>query len=325
MVDVEEVGRRFGIDAPTQVALRVEAGIAAANRGAIDSALAHIREAATHAGFSRVTNASRRKAALVAARSGSLSMAEHIFEGLRMPSIADLDGDTYQTEAEHLARAVLEHAEITALLGRPTAPAPVSKTLALRPLQLHCETIGNVLGRARREPPSVRSGEIAGAARAALTYARHVRFDPGDYHAQRTISLAMSVLGRALIQAAAACGEQELAATLTELDRFLTDSDGPYDIRVNLRREVAVQVYRQTGDTEMASRRLDTIIEAAQENTPSQQIEELAALAIAFAQSGNVTAAKELLARVPQENPRIRASSKKGPPIRGLDRLVGEG
>ncbi len=313
MVDVAEVGQRFGIDAPTQVALRVEAGIAAANRGAIDSALAHFREAVTHAGFPRVTNASRRKAALIAARSSDLRMAEQIFDGLRIPAIADLDGDTEQTNADHLARAVLEHAEVAALLGRPTSPAPVSKTSALRPLQLHCETIGNLLGRAQREPPSVRSGEIAGAARAALTYARHVRFDPGEYHAQRTISFAMSVLGRALIQAAAACGEQEFASTLTELDRFLTDFDGPYDIRVNLRREVAVEIYRHTGDSGMASRRLDAMIEAAQENTPSQQIEELATLAIAFAQSGNVTAARELLARVPQETLGYELAAKKDP------------
>jgi hypothetical protein len=167
--DITEVGRRFGIDESTQVALSVHAGIAAASRGQIASARIHFGEAAIHAEFPQVPNVHRRTAALIAASSGDLILAERIFAGLRVPAIADLDGDIYQNDAEHLARAVLEHAEIAAFLGRPAAPAPVSDTVALRPLQLHCETIGNLLGRARREPLCVRAGEIAGATRAALT------------------------------------------------------------------------------------------------------------------------------------------------------------
>jgi hypothetical protein len=52
----------------------------------------------------------------------------------------------------------------------------------------------------------------------------------------------MPILGRALIQAAAACGELEFAATLDEFDGFFADSAGPYDIHANLPREVAVEI-----------------------------------------------------------------------------------
>jgi hypothetical protein len=52
---------------------------------------------------------------------------------------------------------------------------------------------------------------------------------------------------------------------------------------------------------------------AVQENTPSQQIEELSKIAIAFAQSGNMQAAKDLLARVPQETLGYDLPAKKDP------------
>jgi hypothetical protein len=318
--DVAKVGRCFGINESTRVALMVEAGIATADRGAIDSVLAHVREAATHPQFSQVANASRRTAALIAARNSDLSLAESIFKGLRVPAIADLDGISYQDnrDVEHLARAVLEQAELAAILGQAAAATPASNLQSLRPLQFHCETIGNLLGNARREPLPVRAGEVARASRAALTYVGNVRFESGEFHAQRVISLAIPVLGTALIQAAALCGEQAITSTIAEFDRFFAENNGAYDIRSHLRRAVAVEFYRQTGDTVSASRRLESMVDALPERTPVEQIDELSKLAVAFSRVGNVTRARELLARLPKETLGYELEPKKGPAIRVL-------
>ncbi len=89
-VDVAEVGQRFSIDAAVLVDLKVKAGLAAADRGAVDSALKHFEEAANEADFPRVPNAWRRRAALIAAARGDLKLAERIFEGLQTPTLADL-------------------------------------------------------------------------------------------------------------------------------------------------------------------------------------------------------------------------------------------
>jgi hypothetical protein len=312
-VDFAEVGQRFGIDADTLAGLRIHAGIAAAERGAIDSALTYFREAITHAAFSGVANASRRQAALIAARNGDVSLAETIFEGLRVPAIADLDGIADQDAPEHLACAVLKHAELAAILGRQVAAAPASDRQALRPLQYHAEAIGRLLGRACLEPLPVHAGEVARAARAALTYLDRVQPSSSEFYALHQVAAATPVLGKALLQAGALCGEKEFALTIAEFDRAFAEPDGTNGARTNLRREVAVEVYRCTGDTAEASRRLEPMVEALLENTPTQQIDELASLASSFAQIGDVARAKALLARMPDESLGYARPPKKDP------------
>lgn len=301
-VDILELGQRFSLDAAALVGHRVEAGIAAAERGAIDSALTNFREALSQAFFSQVSNASRRKASLIAARSGGAELAGSIFDGLQTPTLADLDDLADQGAPEHMARAVLEHAELAALLGRQTAAAPASDRQTLRPLQFHAEAIGRVLGRARLEPLLVHSGEIARIAQAALIYLDRVQPSGGEFYALHQVASATPVLGKSLIRAAALCGEQEFASTVAEFDRAFAAPDGTNGARTNLRREVAVEIYRCTGDTDEASRRLEPMVAGLMENTPAQQIDGLANLAIAFAQVGNLVRAKALLARLPEES-----------------------
>jgi len=226
---------------------------------------------------------------------------------------ADLDGITDQDAPEHVASAVLEHAELGAMLRRPTAAAPASDSQVLRPLQFHSETIGRLLGRARLEPLLVQAGEVVRAARAALSYLNRVRPDGSEFYAQAQVSLATPVLGKALIQAAALCGEQEFSSTIAEFDRAFAEHDGTHDTRTNLRREAAVAIYRCTGDTAEASRRLEPMVEDLVEDTPAQQIDELANLAISFAQVGNVARARALLARLPDESLGYALPPKKDP------------
>lgn len=313
--DIAEVGQTFGVTTSAQVALLVEAGIVSADRGSVDQALAQFREAVSKPEFPQVVNATRRTAALIAARNGGVSLAEHIADGLQVPAIADLDEISYQdrNDTEHVACAILEHAELAAILDRPVAAAPRSNLRQLRPLQLHCETIGNLLGSFRREPSLVPDGDVVRAVRAVLTYFRHVCYESGEFQAQRVISLALPVLGAALVQVATLCGEQALAATITEFERFFSESSDINEVRSNLRRAVAVELYRQTGDGDMASRLLESTVDALPERTPVEQIDELSKLAVTFSRVGNVGRARTLLARLPQETLGYELPAKKDP------------
>ncbi len=312
--DAVAVSQRLGIDAAAFVTVLIGAGLAAAERGANGAALARIREAFDHAAFPEASNALRRAAALTAAKNGELSLATEIHRGLVTPVLAELDHLTGDAASEHMARAVLKHAELTAMLGQETSASRESDRQVLRPLQFHATTIGELLGRARRDPAAVHSGEVVRTARAALTYLDRVQpSGSGEFYALHQIAAATPALGKALIQAAALCGEQEFCATIAEFDEAFAQPDSTNSARTNLRREVAVQIYRCSGNTEEASRRLEQLVPALKEDTPAQQIDGLADLAASFAQVSNMPRAKELLARIPKESLGYALAPKKDP------------
>ncbi|WP_143136616.1 ATP-binding protein [Burkholderia ubonensis] len=313
-VDATEVGQSLGIDAATLVTVLIRVGLAATQRGANDAALARIREAFAREVFSEAPNALRRGAALIAAKNRDLSLAAEIHRSLTTPVLADLDRLTGDNASEHMARAVLEHAELTAMLGQKASTVRASDRRALRPLQFHSAAIGEVLGRARRDPASVHAGEVARVAQATLTYLGRVQADGADeFYALHQIAAATPVLGEALIQAAALCGEQEFLATIKEFDSAFAQPDSTNGSRTNLRRAVAIRIYQCTGDTDEASRRLEELVVTLVESTPAQQIEGIADLAAAFAQVGNIGRAKELLACVPKESLGYARPPKKDP------------
>lgn len=313
-VDATAVSQRVGIDAATHVTVMIRLGLAASRRGAIDAALAYVREAFAQAVFQDAPNALRRSAALVAAKSGDLSLAAKIYHDLTTPVLADLDHLTGDDASEHMARAVVEHAELTAMLGQKASTVRESDRKALRPLQFHSVAVGELLGRARRNPEAVRAGEVARVARAALIYLGRIQPQGADeFYAIHQISAATPVLGEALIQAAALCGEQEFIATIAEFDRSFAQPDSTNGARANLRRVVAVQIYQCTGDADEAGRRLETLVVALVENTPAQQIEGIADLAATFAQVGNIDRAKDLLTSIPKESLGYALPAKKDP------------
>ncbi|MDN7894325.1 ATP-binding protein [Burkholderia cepacia] len=313
-VDATEVSRSVGIDAATFVTVLIRSGMAASQRGANEAALAHIRGAFAHEVFPGAPNALRRGAALAAARSGDLNLAAEIHRDLTTPVLADLDRLIGDDASEHMARAVLEHAELIAMLGQKASTVHASDRRALRPLQFHSVAIGEVLGRARRDPASVHANEVARVAQAALTYLDRVQADGVDeLYALHQIAAATPILGEVLIQAAAQCGEREFLATIKEFDSAFAQPDSTNGSRTNLRRVVAIQIYQCTGDTEEASRRLEELVVTLVESTPAQQIEGIADLAVAFAQVGNIGRAKELLACVPEESLGYARPPKKDP------------
>jgi hypothetical protein len=301
-VDVEELGQKFNIDPSANALLLLDASIGAASRGSTEIAIPALTQAVSNENFLRAQNAKRRTAALFAARAGHFPLAKTIFAGLRVPTLAALDDVTDEDAPDHLARAVMEHAELSAILGLPTARAVPSKREALRPLQQHAEAVGRVLGAAELDPARVPQGEVARVAKAALTYLERVQPSSDEFYALRQIGLATPVLGRALIRAATLCGPTEFASTIAQFDQAFAEPEGRNSGRSNLRREISIEVFRCTGNTEEASHRLDAVVDGILEDTPEQQIGELAAMGTTFAKVGNFEAAGSLLSRLPEES-----------------------
>ena len=312
--DPSVVSQNIGIYGAMFVTVLLRAGLAAARRGMNGLALARIREAFNHEAFQETPNGLRRSAALIAARNGELQMATEIFHKLAIPVFADLDRLTGDDASIQMASAVLKHAELSAMLGQRSSTVRESDRQVLRPLQVHTMAIGELLGRARRDPASVGTGEVARIARAVLIYLDRVRpGGPDEYYALHQIAAAAPILGKALIEAAALCGEQEFSATIVDFDMAFSQPDSRNSTRTNLRRAVAEKIYRYTGDTEEASSRLEPLVLALMEGTPAQQIEGLADLATSFARVGNTSRTKELLARIPRESLGYALAPRKDP------------
>lgn len=289
------------------------AALAAHTRGEHASTIELLRRAARHDNFQLVANGVRRMMALIAVHAAEVDVARDIFAGLKVPAISMFD-DNLDDHAEQTARAVIDHAQLSTLLGSPLTDAPPSKRAVLRPLQLHANAIGVLLGRARAAANNAPRGEIARAAKAILLYlARVMPIGGGDFFAMRQIAAAAPALGRALIEAATLCGKEEFDAVLAEFDSAFAQTEGTRDIFFNLRREVAVAAYRTDGGTDEASRRLEPLIALRQESTPSEQLDRLAILAVAFARVGNDMRARALLDQVHDTTLGYALAPKKDP------------
>lgn len=312
--DAEQIGQSFGLHPELLVNLLVYAGLRAAKLGSEAVAMGLLRRAMAHTDFVCVANSWRRRAAIFFVHQGDLNMARAIFDDLQVPSLAELDGQTGDDVSEHMARAVLEHAQLATMLSRPVSEVTASKRGVLRPLQHHANAIGTLLGRAYADAGNITDGEVARSARTALAYLERARpNDSDEFYAMHQIAAATPVLGTALIQAAALCGEREFSAVLAAFDRVFEEPEGSNSRRANLRRAVAVAIYRADGNAEEALRRLEPLVNLLQEETPSMQIQGLADLAISFALTGNYERAQELLARVPAESLGYARPAKKDP------------
>lgn len=312
--DPAEISLQLNLQVELLPDLLVHAGLRAHKQGSRALAMELFRNAVGHERFTEVANAWRRSMALIVASAGDIDMARAIFDGLTVPAISTLDNETNDRAPEHLARAVMEHAQLATLVGRSVVAVAPSKRPLLKPLQLHANAIGVLLGRAQAVSDDLVHGEVARAASAALSYLAQARsHGGGDFFAMSQVVVATPVLGRALIQTAALCGEEEFESVLTEFDRVFKAADGTNGIRANLQREVAIEIYRVNGDIDEASRRLEPLVSSLRENTASAQVDGIASLAIAFAKVGNQARACELLNQVPIESLGYDLPPKKDP------------
>lgn len=312
--DIEEISRNFNVYAGGVAELYIQASFSAAELGLDALAMGLLRRSMADEGFPGLPNSWRRRSAIIATRFGDMEIAGLIFDSLTAPAVAELDGQTGDDASEHMARAVLEHSQLSSMLGCPVVAVPASKRGIMRPLQFYANAVGTLLGKAHVDATSVARGEVARLTRMALVYLEKARPSGSDeFYAMHQIAAATPVLGSALIQAAALCGEHEFVETVEEFDRAFTAPDCTNGRRDNLRRRVAEEIYRNNGDSEEASLRLEPMVEATMESTPGGQAANLAELAASFARVGNVTRAKKLLARIHDETLGYALPPKKDP------------
>lgn len=296
--DVHDVCDQLGIEQIEYPSLMVHAGFATWNRGEEAQALELFVSAMGLPGFDSVPNGWRRSIALLAMTAGRQDVAAALFDKLVAPAISIGDDELHVASPGDLARAVLEHAQLCTMLAKPLPTVAPSKHAILRPLQAHATEIGMLLGRAVADASSIAKGNVLIATRSAIGYVLRSRPSGGsDFYLTHQVVTAAPVLAQSLLQIGALCGEAEYRAVLQEIDNAISTST--LKGTMLLRREIAVAAYRTDGDRASAAERLEPMVGELLENTPSEQLDGLADLAIAFAAIGDVERSRHLLSTVP--------------------------
>ena len=310
--DVRDVSDQLGIEQAELPALMALAGIAARDRGEGAQALALFVAAIGLPGFVDIPNGWRRSIALFAANSMHREVAEALFDKLVPPAISMGDDEVHLPVPGDLARAVLEHAQLCTMLAKPLSIVAPSKHAILRPLQSHAVEVGVLLGHALTDASSITAGSVQMASRSAMGYVLRLSPSGGsDFHRTHQALIAAPVLARSLLQVGALCGEAEYRAVLREIDEAISTST--LKGTMLLRRELAIAAYRTDGDRASAAARLEPMVRELVENTPSEQLDGLADLAIAFAAIGDVERARRLLAAVPDHCLGYALAARKDP------------
>lgn len=310
--DPQELCSKLGVANEDKPSVMVHAGLVASRRGDVAQALALFDAAAALPGFGEVPNGYRRRMALIAFEADRRDLAEALFDKLVAPMISMCDDETDLAGLGDLVGAVMHHARLCTLLNKPLPSATPSKHTFLHPFQQHASTIGVLLGRAAVDNASVPAGSIQDEARTALGYVLRLTSEGGSesYRIQQSFK-AVPILAQALLRLGAKRGETEYRAVLREVDAAITSST--LGGTAYLRRRLAVDAYRVDGDRVAAVDRLNALVAELQENTPSEQIDGLADLAIALAAVGDLERAKQLLATVPEQCLGYALAPKKDP------------
>ena len=311
-VDLSHICDQLDI-APTAVAsLTVQAGLALSSRGDNAQALVLFRSAVQMPEFAELPNSCRRAIALCAAISGNQDLAIQLFDRLVPPAIAMGDDELHNTSPSWLVQAVLEHAHLATVLGKPLPVVARSRHAILRPLQDHATKVGMLLGRVSLADTPVEEGSVHRLCRNVMKYILRLSPSGGsDFYLTHLAITASPLLVRSLIQIGSRCQEGEYRAVLREIDDLIASSTVQRSSL--LRREVALATYRIDGDRESAARRLEPMVAELVADTPSEQLDGLADLVVAFATIGDLGRARQLLATVPEHCLGYAAAAKKDP------------
>lgn len=307
----EDVCNQLGIDRKELPSLLFHVGLAIRNAGDTERAMQLFDEAAQQPDFEALPNGWRRAIALSAAKAGRTDLATALFDKLAAPMISMGDDEVNPAGPGALATAVMEHAQLCTMLGKELPPAIDSKHEMLRPLQKHATKTGTLLGRVAANLP-ISAGGVQAVTRNALGYA--LRLTPrggSDFYRTSQVLTAVPLLARALLQVAASCSENEYRAVLREVDEAIASST--LKSTEDLRREVAVETYRLDGDQARAATRLEALAAELHRDTPSEHVDALAELAIAFAAIGETDRARQLLATVPDHCLGYALAARKDP------------
>lgn len=297
----KEVCDRLGVASEDWPAVMVHAGLAAHKSNNSVLALAIFDKASKLPEFAKVPNGLRRTVALIALTSGHHELSSAVFEELVAPMVSMGDGDTDLSILVGLVDAVIQHARLCTLLEKPLPELTLSKHPSWQLLQKYASEVGVLLGRVSKDSTSVSAGGVQILARNAMRYLLRPNPSIGgfDIYVIQQAVRGLPVLARTLLKVAEKCGESEYRAVLQEIDDAIAAStmkDTWY-----LRRKLAVMAYRIDQDYSAAVARLDTLKEELQENTPSEQLDGLADLAMSFAAVGAIERAKLVLATVPEQ------------------------
>ncbi|SDN22705.1 hypothetical protein SAMN05216517_10947 [Janthinobacterium sp. OK676] len=299
-MDAEELCGKIGVSAEDRASLMVQAALMAHGRGNSAQALTMLDAASQLPEFDEVPNGLRRSVALVAVDSGHHEFALNVFKNLVAPMVSMADDKTDLSGLVELISAVMDHARLCTLLDKPIPDATLSKHLPWQYLQTYTSKIGELLGRISKDHSSVPAGGVQMLARNTLRYVLRLNPNGGtdSYRIGQAVR-AVPVLARALLEVAAKCGESEYRAALHEIEGAIAAStlSGTW----YLRRTLAVTAYRIDGDRVTAAARLGALAGELREDTPSEQLDGLADLAISFAAVGDVERAKLVLAAVPEQ------------------------
>lgn len=308
----EELCDKLEVTAEDRPFMFVNAGLAAHDRGDSVHALALFDIASRLHRFEDVHNNLRRDIALIAVASGRNDLASVVFENLVAPMVSEGDDDIDLSKLVDLVEVVMQHAKLCTLLEKPVPDAKLSKHPSWQHLQKYASDVGVLLGRITRDHSSVPAGSVQTLARNAMGYTLRMNSKGGSdsYRIQQAIK-AVPVFASALLKIAAKCGESEYSAVLQEIDNAIAAStlNGTW----YLRRTLAVAAYRIDGDRAVAVARLAPLAGELQEDTPSEQLDGLADLAMSFAAVGDVEHAKLVLARVPEHCLGYALPAKKDP------------
>lgn len=311
-VSIHDVCTQLRIEQTDFASMMIQAGFAAKKRGEGVQALTLFIDAIKLPGFDETHNSWRRSMALFAAVSGREDVATELFDKLIAPAISMGDDEPHSTSPSYLVQAVVEHAQLCTLLGKPQPNVVSSRHPVLQPLQAFATNVGVLMGQAVIDATMISAGSVQQACRSSMGYILRLRPKAGsDFYLVDSAVIAAPVMARLLIQVGAKCGETEYRAVLHEIDKVISTTS--LKGTMLLRREVAIAAYRVDGDSAAAKARLEPMISELVENTPSEQLDSLADLAIAFASVGNIESAKGLLASVPDHCLGYALAARKDP------------
>ena len=232
----------------------------------------------------------RRDAALLAAKTGRLDLAEFFLDGIEPPSFADSEQSFGVDELKYPARQIIKHAGLNSWLGRAFAPGRAPRSQLMGLFQTKLETIGRLLGDAyATRPPHVDPVQTFRTILDFLQYAEGER--PHDSDRWRLDRIMDEAVGT-MADMAGTFGPKTFARFNETMDARLASSPGRLG-RSSVRRAFAMAAYRYEYDAEVAKRRL--AYKPGLERTPGEQLQEAAETATTLARFGLESLARAAL------------------------------
>ena len=290
-LSTQELSDGLGI-APGHEALLLLFAAGSAFR-ADDSAVAMERLGAALPRANQLEPATRRDAAMLAARLGRLDLAAAFFDGATTPDLANRDLSYDDKDLRRQSAEVVVHAILGALLGLPTSASLIPDPPLLANYQSRLEIIGRLTGegRAGRTPTVEPIQEF----RDTLDFLQHAGASDhpsGRWLLDRTMDEAVA----AMVEAAAAMGQDIFVRFTDMMDARLAENPDRLG-RSAVRRAYAIAAFRHDYDVDRAALRLAYERQGLQ-TTPAGQMAEAAQAAAAFGAFGLKESARAILGQM---------------------------